>query len=480
MSRMTTPAWNCSSVVHSPENQWFDRKSFRTQAKDLAKAIIAFANSDGGTVALGIHNGKLEGKPTADQLNQFRQVGVEQISPTVRYEVSLLDCTTESGEPAQVCLLDVPASERVHEAKDGNCYLRIGDQSMKLNFDDQLELRYSKGERQYDSQPVRDNGGSNGTGMEVLDTRATEAYAETIGARDAMSALKGRHLLTRKGEVTVAAELLFGTDPQEFFPNALIRVLQFESPRRETGRRQNIIEDIRIEGTIPSMIKEASSTIRRLLPRRRRLDDTGTFVWQSTLPEDAWLEGLVNATLHRSYSLAGDHIRVELYPDRIEITSPGRFPGLADPRTPLSIARFARNPLIARVAIDLGVGQELGEGIRRIYDEMRAGGFTDPEYRQTNGTVTLILRAEQAVDATTMERLPRHAEEVLATLRESRSPMGTGEIVEILSINRPAIQRALKALSEEGLIDWSGQSPRDPRAVWSFHEMSLPPRHQTP
>ena len=41
-------------------------------------------------------------------------------------------------------------------------------------------------------------------------------------------------------------------------------------------------------------------------------------------------EGLVNAVVHRSYSMAGDHIRIELFDDRIEIHSPGRFPGLAN------------------------------------------------------------------------------------------------------------------------------------------------------
>lgn len=467
---MTTPAWTCSSVIDAPEDQWFDRKSFRIKPKDLAKSIIAFANSDGGTVALGVHGGKLEGHPTTRQLNEYRQIGVEQVSPTVRYDLTVLDCTDDNGKPAQVCLIDVPASEQVHEATDGICYLRVGDQSMKLNFDDTLELRYSKGERQFDSRPVP------GAERADLDDEALDSYASVIRARDADSALQGRHLLTRKGDVTVAAELLFGTDPQEFFPNALIRVLQYDSPERESGRRQNIIEDVRIEGTLPSMIRDAVETMRRLLPRRRRLNDEGTFTWEAVLPEDAWLEGLVNAVLHRSYSLAGDHIRVELYPDRIEITSPGRFPGLADPRDPLAIARFARNPLIARVAIDLGVGQELGEGIRRIYDEMRAGGFADPEYRQTSGTVTLILRADHAVDAGVMQRLPRYSGDILSILRDARTPLGTGEIVERLSLNRPAVQRALKALRNEGLVDWQGQSSHDPRAVWSLPGTTLAPQ----
>ena len=88
----------------------------------------------------------------------------------------------------------------------------------------------------------------------------------------------------------------------------------------------------------------------------------GSFALDTQIPDDAWMEGLVNAAIHRSYSLMGDRIRFEIFPSRIEISSPGRFPGLADPREPEKISRFARSPHIARVMTDLGIGQELGEG----------------------------------------------------------------------------------------------------------------------
>lgn len=115
------------------------------------------------------------------------------------------------------------------------------------------------------------------------------------------------------------------------------------------------------------------------------------------MPEPAWLEGLVNAVVHRSYSVMGDHTRVDIFDDRIEIESPGRFPGLADPSTPLAISRFARNPRIARVCADLRFGQELGEGIRRMFEEMRLAGLTAPVYSQTSGSARLMLSCE-AVD----------------------------------------------------------------------------------
>lgn len=194
--------------------------------------------------------------------------------------------------------------------------------------------------------------------------------------------------------LTVAGVLLFGTEPQALFPEAHVRVLKYRGTERGSGERQQLALDERVEGPIPRMLVAARQVILENQPRRRALGRNGVFEDVPLVPEDAWLEGLVNAVVHRSYSVAGDHIRVELFDDRIEISSPGRFPGLVNLSTPFEAPRFARNPRIARVCADLRFGQELGEGIRRIYDEMRLAGLKDPVYRQTAASVRLTLSAE--------------------------------------------------------------------------------------
>jgi ATP-dependent DNA helicase RecG len=188
------------------------------------------------------------------------------------------------------------------------------------------------------------------------------------------------------------------------------------------------------------------------------------------VPRDAWLEGLVNAVIHRSYSLAGDHIRVEIYPNRVEIESPGRFPGLANPSRPLEISRFARNPRIARVCADLRIGQELGEGIKRMFDEMRLVGLTDPVYKQSSGSVRLLLQAVPRLDERVAARLPRGSQQVLDVMRASDRPLGTGDLAEALGLSRPATTTRLRALEAEKLIRWQGKSKKDPRAAWSLVE----------
>jgi ATP-dependent DNA helicase RecG len=201
-------------------------------------------------------------------------------------------------------------------------------------------------------------------------------------------------------------------------------------------------------------------------PTRRALGREGRFEDVALVPEDAWLEGVVNAVVHRSYSLAGDHIRVEVFDDRIEITSPGRFPGIVDLRDPLSAPRFARNPRVARVCADLDFGQELGEGIRRIFEEMRLAGLEDPVYLQTEASVRLILSGEpmeRQLDA----RLSPDARAVTAALRDS-SRLSTGEVAELLGRSRPVAIRVLKSLESAEIVRWVGHSPKDPRAHWEL------------
>ena len=172
----------------------------------------------------------------------------------------------------------------------------------------------------------------------------------------------------------------------------------------------------------------------------------------------------MNAVVHRSYSMLGDHIRFEIFDDRVEVESPGRFPGLVDPTDPLGITRFARNPRIARVCADLQFGQELGEGIRRIFEEMRLAGLADPEYRQTSGSVRLTLLSA-AVDRELESRLPSGGRDLVRLIRETERA-STGDLTSATGLSRPVVIERLRELARLGLIEWVGKSPRDPRAYW--------------
>jgi ATP-dependent DNA helicase RecG len=442
-----------------PEDQWFERKSSRISARDLANTLIGFANADGGIVVIGLHSGVVEGtKANVRRRNEQTQAAIDYCAPLVRVRRRFVNCRNADGEADQLLAFEVQSDEFVHANKRDEVYLRVGDENRKLTFAQRQELTYDKGQSSYESRPLP------GSVLDQLDMGLVHRYAKELNAEDALRLLRARGLSTDGEQLTIAGCLLFATHPQQHFPEGFIRVIRYRGKERGSGSRQQIVSDQRLEGPIPTQIRSARDQVRSVQPVRRALLSAGTFGDVPLVPEDAWLEGIVNAAVHRSYSVAGDHIRVEVFDDRIEVSSPGRFPGLVDLSDPLDAVRFARNPHIARVCADLNFGQELGEGIRRMFEEMRGAGLSDPVYRQTSGSVELTLLAEP-VDRELDARLPENARRVLAAMRQA-DRLSTGEVQELLDVSRPTAQRELGELKDAGIIEWIGKSRQDPRAYW--------------
>ncbi len=456
-----SPGQRGRALLAIPEGQWFDRKSARVASRQLAEALVAFANAEGGTVVVGLHKNQVEGVEAvgAAKLSEWQQTALDFTQPAVRCSSKLFECRRADDSPDHLLVIEVEESQQVHATNKDEVFLRVGDETRKLNFDQRRELLYDKGQASFEATPLGEAtfGGD-------LDSGLLTSYAEALNHPDPERLLHARGLLTRDGQVTTAAVLLFGAHPQQWLPEACVRVLRYRGAERGTGVRQNLIHDIRVEGSIPHQLSEARQVIFDLLPTRRALTENGRFEPVPLVPEDAWLEGLVNAVIHRSYNISGDHVRVDIFDDRIEIESPGRFPGLVHPRNPREVTRFARNPRIARVCADLRFGQELGEGIRRIFDEMNLAGLADPYYTQTSGSVRLTL-SFQAIDRELEQRLPEGARDILRLIRDAER-VSTGDVAEATGESRPVVLRHLRALRDEGLIDWVGQSPRDPRAYW--------------
>lgn len=441
-----------------PEDQWFERKSARIKPKDFAVTLVAMGNAEGGTIVVGLSDGRAE-TPTPQVLNDLRQAPLDFTAPPVRTHFSEV-----AHADGALLVARVDPGGSVHEHVNGECYLRVGDESRKLTFAQRQELHYDRGESHFDGKPLP------GLIVRDLDQEQVGTFREATGSRtDEEHVLRARGLLGRSGEVTVAAWLLFAHLPQTELPHAHVRVLRYTENERGSGAGLTLDDerDRRVEGSIPRMIHDAAEITDRWVPKRRALGPEGRFTGVPLVPRDAWLEGLVNAVVHRSYSMAGDHIRMEIFPNRIEITSPGRFPGLVDTARPLDISRYARNPRIARTCADLRIGQELGEGIRRMFDEMATRGLRPPMYRQSSGAVHLTLSALKSIDDDVLAALPRGAEALLDVLRAAGRPLSTGEILESAGSSRPTVTKQLASLRQHGLVAWSGRSARDPRAAWS-------------
>lgn len=448
-------------LVNQKEDQWLERVSARTQARTLGDLMVGFANAEGGVIVAGVHDGTVEGSPEKSRMNDWRQAAMDFTQPPVRHGFQSLPCLTSEGEDDEIVVIEVEASERVHENVKGQTFLRVGDENRRLGLLEAQELRYDKGESTYDGSPV------DGAGLTDLREDLVERYLHNLQTSvDRETALRARGLAAERDGalcLTVAGVMIFGHSPQEFFPEAYTRVLRYHGSSRETGARANVADDQRLEGPIPVQVEAVTRALREGLPRAIRLGGSGRFADSTVIPEFVWLEALVNALTHRSYSIGGDHIRIELFDDRLEIQSPGRLPGLVRLEN-IRFTRFARNPRIARAMSDFGFGRELGEGVDRMFEEMNRAGLPDPVYREQPASVQVILLAD-TLAARILDHLPAGSERLVEFMSRG-DRVTTTQAVELLGVSRPTALKYLHDLRDQGLVDHVGTSLKDPRGYW--------------
>ena len=392
-----------------------------------------------------------------DRVTALRLAAMKFTSPVVPHDITCVPCVNSAGDEDELLMVTVEPGEVVHTNHRDEAFLRIGDTNQRLTFDQRRELLFDKGQANYEAQLVADSSFAD------LDGSLVAGYAQALHHPDAHRLLAARGL-SRGEQLTVAGMLLFAEYPQRVLPEAFIRVLRYRGRFRGTGAGQQLLSDVRCEGPLPNQLRQAREAVAEVQPVRRALRPSGLFGDVPLIPEDTWLEGIVNAAVHRSYSMSGDHIRVDVFDDRIEVHSPGRFPGLVRLGDPTQVMRFARNPRIARVAADLDFGQELGEGIRRMFNQMREAGLHDPLYEQSSASVRLVLSTEQA-DRALDARLPDDFRVIVSALRDA-GRLGTGEVAALLGVSRPTAAKRLEAMRQAGVVEWVGNASRDPRAYW--------------
>jgi ATP-dependent DNA helicase RecG len=454
-------------LVNQPEDQWLERVSARTQSRTLADLIVGFANAEGGMLVAGIHDGAVEGVASSNRVNEWRQAALDFTQPPVRHHFELLPCLNLNGEEDEIAIIEIESSERAHTTVKGETYLRVGDENRRLGPIEAQELRYDKGEAAFDGSAV------SGTSLDDLNDLLVESYLDKIQPRTSLDlVLRARGLAVEvdgRLRMTVAGLLVLGRSPQEHLPEASVRVLRYVGSSRESGARANAVEDERLDGPIPFQIEAARESVMEFLPQAMRLQQEGRFAKGTLIPEFAWLETIVNAVTHRSYSIGGDHTRIELFDDRLEVESPGRLPGLVRPES-IRSSRFARNPRIARAMSDLGYGRELGEGVDRMFEEMSRVGLPDPVYAERPASLQVTLLADPLAGRI-LDQLPSGSERFVEFLSRGER-VTTTQAVDLLDVSRPTALKYLRDLRERDLIEHVGTSFKDPRGYWRLRRGS--------
>lgn len=452
---------NLAHLLQQPEGKTLEFKRDLSSSDRVMHSIIAFANTAGGTMVIGIDDGTKHVRGFADPLKETDRLAnlvSDNIVPRLVVNIEVV-----SWRSKQLLIAETyPSSNRPHHFKrlgpENGVFVRIGASNRKADAPLIRELARMVRNETFDEMPLAHLSST------AIDFRIASGLFDKR-RRLKKADLHTLHAVTEhhnKLVPTVGGVLLFGDDPEREFPDAWIQCGRFG----DTDKRI-IADSVECHGVLTKITDEAFAFIRKHTLYGATID--GLKRKETTnIPLQAARELLVNAVVHADYSQQGAPIRVAIYDDRLEIDSPGvLLSGLTVADIKQGNSKL-RNRVIGRVFKELRYIEQWGSGILNAIGECKKIGLPEPIFEEFafrfRATISLIPEQEPELDEVT-----RKIRAALLSSAAADKGLSSQQIAEEVGLSTRAIRARMTTLAQRGLVTAVGRSERDPlrKYFWS-------------
>jgi ATP-dependent DNA helicase RecG len=422
------------------------------EPRQIAEALVAFANSDGGMLVVGVElNGTIKGQDYGESVENALKEAEELCNPPV------VVGTWEQVEveDKNVVAIRIPRSIELHALSDGRVLVRSGPDNRPLGGHEIRRLASDKSTGDFEIETVP------GATLDDFDMSVVEEFIQKRNERTRKAWTgSSEELLVEVGacndkrEPTVAGVLLFAKYPQQWLPQSGVVFVKFvgTEPRGEDGlagyaRREELTGPLaRVVENMWNLTwgEMAVSAVVKGLERMETYE----------YPQFAVREALVNAVAHRDYRLKGRRIEVRMFSDRLEVSSPGGLPGFITVDN-IVTEHFSRNPRIVSGLFQWGYIEELGLGIDKMIESMTSAGHSQPIFDAKPYSFTVTLnnaRSKETVSGEITRNVNGRQARALAYVRE-RGSITNREYRQLCSDVSPETLRLdLVDLVEKGML----------------------------
>lgn len=339
-----------------------------TSQKEIAKEMIAFANSKGGVILFGVEDksGKLVGLSYDEIQVISRELGNaanEQVRPTIYIDTEVvrmdekhfLICSIEEGK------------NKPYKNLNGEIWVKQGADKRRITENAEiLSLFQDSGSYQPDAAGV------NGTTFDDLDRYAIDDYLQKVYATTldgfggkAEQVLKNIHVLNHNSVPTLAGYLFFGKHPEYNCPTCMVKAVSFFGNDLAGTQYRDTKE---ILGNMPQLYDKSMAFLKANLHNVQEEGASFNTVGKLEIAEEVLEEVVQNALVHRDL-LRSAPIRILIFDNRVEIISPGALAGGLTEEDIRNGKTYQRNPYMATFATNALHYKGIGSGIVRILAE---------------------------------------------------------------------------------------------------------------
>jgi predicted HTH transcriptional regulator len=402
-------------ILKQPESKTLEfKKEIPKNRQNLLKTVVAFANGAGGNIYVGVNDDRtvtgVKEEPF-DLEEKLASIIYDSISP-----IPNVFFQTAAFENKVIFIIRVlsGANKPYYLKKLGpedGIFARVGSTNRKADSQIAAELRRQARNISLDQEIDQS------LDCDILDIRLLEKFIELRGLKtkpglDYFVKIKAAQRYDHTCHPTIGGVLLFCSALPDEYSYARFRVSRFKAKNRA-----DLINSTTINDGLLAMPEKVMDFVRLYMERKieisalRRKEDYD-------IPLTAIREGILNAICHRDYSITGADNKLDIFSDRIEITSPG----------------------------------QLGTGIMRIKEGCRTNALPEPKFEEIgNFFKTIIFRARLAISP--------ELEDVFELIKQGISS-GSKEIAANLNIHQNTALKRLRQLEEKGLIHKQGSGPR--------------------
>jgi ATP-dependent DNA helicase RecG len=352
-------------IIQSGEGYTIEWK--RNVNSDLAKEMVAFANSSGGRIFVGIDDeGKTTGVKITNELRSQVQAIAHDCDPSIVLELEAA---------GNVLVVHVPEGKNKPYRCTNGFYIRNGANSEKLSTSSIRDFFNEHGRIHFDEMPFPKVGYPKGVDK--------DAVRNFMALLDLAKPIVPDHLLRNLGVLNQdhsspvlngAGVLCFAKEPTRYIPQSSVTCVAYKD-----NTKVDIIDKKTFEFNVIDNIDESLAFLKRHLNLAFEIKSKQR-VEKLEIPEVALREAVVNAVAHRDYSEKGATVMIEVFNDRIEISNPGGLPKGLDKKD-FGKRTLARNPLLASLLNRAGYIEKLGTGIERMRSAMKNEGLAVPSFQ---------------------------------------------------------------------------------------------------
>jgi len=440
------------TLLSRHEGKTLEFKRDLSSPQGVLKTVVAFANTSGGVIVLGIEDGTKRVKGVRDVLSEEERLASlisDSISPKLVPSMEVMP-----WRKTQVLAVEVyPSPNRPHYlsrlgAEEG-VFVRVGSTNRRADSFLIEEMRRYNQVSSFDEQPMPD------LNSEAIDFRAASEFFKPIRnlTLHGLQSLKVTTSYQRRTVPTFGGMLLFGADRLDHFPDAWVQVGRFAG-----SDRRRILDSTEVRSYLPGAAEQVITFLQKHMTREAVIGSVKrTDLW--TFPVVAVREAILNAIVHADYAQHGAPIRVALFDNRLEIDNPGLLPfGLTIEDIQKGISKL-RNRVLGRVFQELGLIEQFGSGIQRMTAACRDRGLDAPQFEEigTHFRVTLSARRRHAPSK---DKRDQAILDALAA--SSEGGLSTSRIAKRIGLSPRAARTRLASLVERGLVAEIGSGPQDP------------------